>query len=205
MTTNRGPSPWLMLAALAAVVAVAAALGAVQSPSGAEQARQGLHSAAQATLRASGYTEDFKQTVPQGTEELHLVYQAPGRLSGYQLIAGRRLYVSADSSRFYQGIAGPSASGPAGARYVAQPSRPAAAIDPVQQVLGVVLRATDVKRAGNVYSFVVPGFGRFSVTVTGPYATSVVLHTAGGSIALDVSRIDSSPPAFVPSGSLLVG
>lgn len=209
MNANRGPSPWLMLAALMAVVAVSAALGAVQAPSGADQARAGLHTALQATVAASGYTEDFKQTSPQGTDEYHLVYQAPDRLSGYHTVAGRRLYVSAVGTTFYEGVSGAPGGGQSSARYIGQPSRPASTIDPVQQDFTLLVRdtgrAVNVTRVGDVYTFDVAQIGHFTVTVTGPYATSMVVQGAGGTDVLEVGGIDSSPPAFVPSRSQLVG
>ncbi len=199
MTASRGPSAWYMLGALGAVVVVAAALGVAQSPSGADQARSDLVSAATATLHAAGYTEHYLGTSSQGVEELELTYQAPDRLSGYRLVAGRRSYLAVAGSTLYQATSVSTTGGTAGLRFATQPYAPASRVDPVQQDLSYALRATAVARTGDVYSFDVRlGAGavaHFRVRVDGQYATALTAQAPGGALGLTVTDINAAPPA----------
>ena len=71
-------------------------VGAGRRPPSASCRRRAAQRCSQAvknTLGASNYTEDLVEKTPQGNQTAHLVYQAPDRLGGWLLSAGRKTYL----------------------------------------------------------------------------------------------------------------
>ncbi len=191
---------WLLLALVGAVAAGAAVLGVTEAPRQAS-----LRGAVDNTLAASSYTEDISHATPQGTETLHLVFEAPDRLGGYVQLGNVRSYVVVLGSTQYQSTNVAADAPTRGLTFFSQPSAPARSNDPLAAYLTDYVRpATVVRRDGTHYRVTVVKSGQtgtFVATVSGPYVVELSVRAPGLSDHIVVSAVGSSPPVRLPAGA----
>ena len=115
---------YLLLVLLVVAGAAGALIGVAQASSGAP-----LSQAVANTLAARNYSEVETQHTPQGSQVLHLVFQAPDRIGGYVDSGSRRTYVLVIGTTQYQSVT-VSTHGQPHLVFYSQHSRGAAAVDP---------------------------------------------------------------------------
>lgn len=201
-STNRMTS-WLLLGLLTLVAAGAAVLGIVQSPDNAP-----LQRAVKNTLAAPNYTEVLDTTSPNGSQTLHLVFQAPDRLGGYAVNGNRRTYIYVIGAYEYQSLTVPATASDKHLVFYRQPGRPASQADPARGFLHFAEQGQNVQGSAGSYTFTVTQngvTGRFTATVSGPYVSAMTLVAPSESDQLEISQVGSSPPVALPSGSRVIG
>ena len=194
---------WLLLGLLTVVGAGAAVLGIVQSPNNAS-----LDQAVKNTLAAPNYTEVLNTTSPNGTQTLHLVFQAPDRLGGYAVNGNRRTYIYIIGPYEYQSLTVPNTASDKHLVFYRQPGRPAAQADPARGFLRFAQHGQNVKGSAGSYTFTVTQngvTGAFTATVSGQYVSAMTLAAPNESDQLEISQVGSSPPVALPSGSRVIG
>jgi hypothetical protein len=187
---------FLLLGILTLVGAGGAAVGAVQAQSG-----TALSQAVKNTLGASNYTEDLVEKTPQGNQTAHLVYQAPDRLGGWLLSAGRKTYLFIIGTTEYIAVS-QSASAPAPKTFYTQQTTGAQAVDPAHTYLPYYDKGKST-RNGSVTTVVLTQGNQketLTYTVTGNYVSAFSASTPGGTIHLGISAVDSSPAVELPPG-----
>jgi hypothetical protein len=187
---------FLLLGILTLVGAGGAAIGAVQSQSGTD-----LGQAVKNTLGASSYTETLVEKTPQGNQSAHLVYQAPDRLGGWLLSAGRKTYLFIIGTTEYIAVS-QSASAPMPKTFYTQQTTGAQAVDPAHTYLPYYDKGKST-RSGSVTTVVLTQGNQketLSYTVTGNYVSRFTASTPGGTIDLGISDVGSSPAVQLPQG-----
>jgi len=196
---------FLLLGILTLVGAGGAAVGAVQSQSG-----TALSQAVKNTLGASNYTEDLVEKTPQGNQSAHLVFQSPDRLGGWLLSGGRKTYLFIIGTTEYIAVS-QSASAPMPTTFYTQQTTGAQAVDPAHNYLpywnchGAPKCPTS--RSGSVTTVTLSQGGqteKLSYTVTGNYVSKFSAVTPGGTIALEISELGTSPDVALPKGSKVI-
>jgi hypothetical protein len=191
---------WLLLGLVAAVAVGAAVLGVTEAPRQAS-----LRQAVDNTLGASSYTEDISHITPQGTETLHLVFEAPDRIGGYVQLGTARSYVFVVGSTQYQSAAVTPGTPTRGLTLFRQLGTSARSNDPLAAYLADYVRpATVVHRDGTRYRVTVVKRGQtgtFVTTVSGPYVAELSVRAPGLADDIVVSSVDSSPPVRLPAGA----
>jgi hypothetical protein len=219
MNDTRRMVPWLLLGLLTAVAAAAAVIGIVQSPNnaplyscptpskGAPQVGR-CTGAVPNTLAAANYSEVLSTTTPNGTQVLHLVYQAPARLGGYAINGSKKTYIYIINSVEYQSLTVKATASDKHLIFYRQASQSAALSDPARKFLAFVTKSKDVKGSGGTYTFTVTQngvTGAFTATVSGQYVSAMTLMAGSESDQLAISQVGSSPPVVLPAGSRVVG
>jgi hypothetical protein len=164
----------------------------------------GLQVATHNTLSAPSFTENLSEDTPQGKQTDHLVYQAPGRLGGYSQAGSKRTYVYIIGNVEYQSGAGPSNASTHHLLLYRQQSQGASAVDPAHNYLQYAAEATHVHTSGNTYTFKLRQSGQtgtFTYTVKGQYIAALTLTTKNSNVDLALSKVGTSPPVMLPSGS----
>jgi hypothetical protein len=197
---------FLLLGILTLVGAGGAAVGAVQAQSG-----TAIGQAVKNTLGASNYTENLVEKTPQGNQTAHLVYQAPDRLGGWLLSAGRKTYLFIIGTTEYIAVS-QSASAPMPTTFYTQQTTGAQAVDPAHTYLpyydcnpqaGAPPRKCPTTRNGNVTTVTLTQGSQketLTFTVTGNYVSEFNAVTPGGTINLGISDLGSSPAVELPQG-----
>ncbi|MGH9205227.1 MAG: hypothetical protein ACRD1G_01485, partial [Acidimicrobiales bacterium] len=194
---------WLLLGLLTVVVGGAAALGVVQSPNNAP-----LQQAVKNTLAAPNYTEMLDTTTPNGSQTLHLVFQAPDRLGGYAINGNRRTYIFIIGRYEFQSLAVPAGGSDKHLTFYRQAGRAASQADPARGFLHFAERGQNVKGSAGSYTFTVTQngvTGAFTATVSGSYVSAMTLVAPNESDQLKISQVGTSPHVALPSGSRVVG
>ncbi len=191
---------WLLLVLVAAVAVGAAVLGVTEAPRQAS-----LRQAVDNTLGASSYTEDISHATPQGTETLHLVFQAPDRLGGYIQLGNARSYVFVVGSTQYQSATVTPGTSTRGLTFYKHLGTPARSNDPLAAYLADYVRpAAVVHRDGTRYRVTVVKSGQtgtFVTTVSGSYVAELSVRAPGLADDIVVSSVGSSPPVRLPAGA----
>ena len=203
MNATSRMTSWLLLGLLTLVAAGAAILGIVQSPNNAS-----LQQAVRNTLAAPDYTEVLSTTTPNGSQTLHLVFQAPDRLGGYAVNGNRRTYIYILGRYQYQSLTVPATASVRHLVFYRQPGRPASLADPARGFLRFAARGQNVKGSAGSYTFTVTQngvTGAFTATVSGPYVSAMTLVAPNESDQLAISQVGTSPPVALPSGSRVIG
>jgi len=197
---------FLLLGILTLVGVGGAAIGAVQSKSG-----TGLSQAVKNTLASPNFTEDLVEKTPQGNQTAHLVYQAPDRLGGWLLSAGRKTYIFIIGTTEYIAVS-QSAGAPAPKTFYTQQTTGAKAVDPAHTYLpyyncnpqpGQPKRPCPTTKSGNVTTITLTQGNQKEIlkyTVTGNYVSKFTASTPGGTIDLGISELGTSPAVQLPQG-----
>ena len=200
MDGSRNFVGWLLLGLVVVVAVAAAVLGVSEAPRQAS-----LRQAVDNTLGASSYTEDISHVTAQGTETLHLVFEAPDRLGGYVQLGNARSYVFVLGSTEYQSPTVSSGTPTRKLTFYAQAGSPARSNDPLASYLTDYVRpATAVHRDGTRYRVTVLRSGQkgvFVTTVSGAYVAELSVRAPGLSDDITVSAVGSSPPVRLPAGA----
>jgi hypothetical protein len=203
MNATTRMTSWLLLGLLTAVAAGAAILGIVQSPNNAS-----LDQAVKNTLAAPNYTEVLNTTTPNGSQTLHLEFQAPDRLGGYAVNGNRRTYIYVIGTYEYQSLTVPATASDKHLVFYRQPGRPASQADPARGFLAFAEHGQNVKGSAGSYTFTVTQngvTGAFTATVSGAYVSAMTLAAPNESDQLEISQVGTSPPVALPSGSRVIG
>jgi len=191
----------LSLAGLGATV-----VGLVQAQSGTS-----LGQSVTNTLNSPNYTEHLVEKTPQGNQTASLVYQAPDRLGGWLESAGRRTYLVIIGSKEYISVTRPTKSSGKPLTFYTQQTTGAQAVDPAHNYLpywnchGAPKCPTS--RSGSVTTVTLSQGGqteKLSYTVTGNYVSKFSAVTPGGTIALEISELGTSPDVALPKGSKVI-
>ena len=187
---------FLLLGILTLVGAGGAAIGAVQSQSG-----TALSQAVKNTLGASNYTEDLVEKTPQGNQSAHLVYQAPDRLGGWLLSAGRKTYLFIIGTTEYIAVS-QSATAPMPTTFYTQQTTGAKAVDPAHTYLPYYDKGKSTRNGSVTTVILTQGSQKetLTYTVTGNYVSEFNADTPGGTINLGITDVGSSPAVELPKG-----
>lgn len=187
---------FLLLGVLSLAGLGGAVVGAVQSQSATD-----LSQAVKNTLAAPNYTEDLVERTPQGNQSAHIVYQAPDRLGGWLLASGRKTYLFIIGTTEYIAVT-QSAGAAMPKTFYTQQTTGAQAVDPAHTYLPYYDKGKST-RNGNVTTVTLSQGGqteKLQYTVTGNYVSRFTAVTPGGTIALDISSVGTSPAVELPAG-----
>jgi hypothetical protein len=186
----------LLLGILTLVGAGGAAVGAVQAQSG-----TAIGQAVKNTLGASNYTESLVEKTPQGNQTAHLVYQAPDRLGGWLLSAGRKTYLFIIGTTEYIAVS-QSASAPMPTTFYTQQTTGAQAVDPAHTYLPYYDKGKSTRNGAVTTVVLTQGNQKetLTYTVTGNFVSEFKATTPGGTIDLGISNLGSSPSVQLPQG-----
>jgi len=187
---------FILLGVLTLVGAGGAVLGAVQSQSG-----TAVGQAVTNTLQAPSYTEDVTEKTAQGNQVIHIVYQAPDRLSGTIITPTQKQFEFFIGGYAY--IAITSATSPTAPKvFYRQQSQPVSAVDPAQLYLRDCTRKPSTL-SGSVTTVTVTQNGqttKLECTVSGNYLSNFHGTAPGITLEIAMSKVGSSPPVALPQG-----
>ncbi len=200
--------PYLIAGLLIGVLVLAVRGGSTTSAANHPTAVN-LKAAVHNTLAAPNYTEVLSEQTPKGQQTDHLDYQAPDRLGGYIESGNKRTYIYVTGTTEYQSLTVSPGTTTDHLVFYKQPSQGAAAVNPVHGYLPYAGQGKNIRRSGDTYSFSLTRQGhkaRFGFTVTGRYVSEFTFEVPvnDASVRLVISRVGSSPPVALPSGSKVV-
>jgi hypothetical protein len=184
----------------------AVAIGIVQAQSGTS-----LGQAQKITLGSTSYSEYLVEKTPQGNQTASLVYQAPDRLGGWLQSAGRRTYLVIIGSKEYISVTRPASAKGTPLTFYTQQTTGAQAVDPAHTYLpywnchGAPTCPTTRSKSTTTVTLSQGGqTEHLHYTVTGNYVSNFSASTPGGTISLDISKVDDSPAVALPKGSKVI-
>jgi len=185
---------------------VAVGVGVLQAQSGTS-----LGQAQKITLASTSYSEALVEKTPQGNQTASLVYQAPDRLGGWLESAGRRTYLVIIGSKEYISITRPASAKAAPLTFYTQQTTGAQAVDPAHTYLpywnchGAPTCPTTRSKSTTTVTLSQGGqTEHLHFTVTGNYVSTFAAVTPGGSIKLDITKVNDSPAVELPKGAKVI-
>ena len=154
------------------------------------------------TLGASGFSEHLTESTPQGNQTADLVYQAPNRLGGWLTSAGHRTYLVIIGGTEYIGTTQPGTDRVVPRSFTSQTTTGASAVDPAHTYLPYYSKGKSHTFEGVTTVTLHSGMQTETLTYTvdGGFVSTLRAETPGGTVTLNISRVDAAPTVGLPAG-----